>query len=349
MTSAPVLAAIAAVFLVAYVRSTRAEPRRWRNGVLLLVVAWAALAAALRLLDLVLDRVSWDDDVVMLALPWVLAMAVGVVLVVNGLQMVSREGRTLGNLLSFLLGIAMTGATVIGAGLLVAGTELHPQSGSEATVLRVLGLVVLLLPGYPALALLSYLLYCLAYLRHQARLAPTAVVVLGSGLVDGEIPRLLANRLDAALAVRRAEEARGNRPLLVPSGGQGDDEPIPEGEAMTRYLVDHGVDHAAILTEHRATTTEENLLLSRRLLDERGVEGALRVVTSNYHVGRAALLTRRLGLEADVTGAPTAWYFLPSAFVREFAAVVLLHPWVNLAGLLLWSALTTWVVTTSIT
>jgi uncharacterized SAM-binding protein YcdF (DUF218 family) len=61
-------------------------------------------------------------------------------------------------------------------------------------------------------------------------------------------------------------------------------------------------------------------------------------VTSNYHVGRAALLTRRLQLDADVTGAPTAWAFLPGAFLREFLAALTLHPRVNLAGLGVWIA-----------
>ena len=64
------------------------------------------------------------------------------------------------------------------------------------------------------------------------------------------------------------------------------------------------------------------------------------MVTSNFHVGRSALLTRRLGIDADVTGGPTAWYFLPSAFLREFLAALTLHPRTNLAGLGAWAAWT---------
>ncbi|WP_076260043.1 YdcF family protein [Intrasporangium flavum] len=316
----------------------RREPRRWRIGVALTVVVWLAAAAALDGLDAILDGTRWGDAVV-LTLPWALALVAGVVLVVNGLRMVRREGRTLANLLSFALGAAMTAATVLGVALFWFGSGF----GGGSTPLAVLGVVVLLLPGYPALVMLSYLLYCLAYVasvRRRPRPAPAAVVVLGSGLVDGQIPRLLANRLDAALRVLHAEQARGRDPLLVPSGGQGEDEPMAEGAAMTTYLADRGVDPARILTEDRATTTEENLVLSLRLLEERGVGGPLRVVTSNYHAGRAALLTRSLGIDADVTPARTAWYFLPSAFLREVAAAVTYRPWVNAAGLVLWAAST---------
>jgi uncharacterized SAM-binding protein YcdF (DUF218 family) len=329
-------AVVLVVGLGLYTWSSRAEPRRWRNGVYLLAVTWAVVAAGLRAIDTLLDSVAWNDDLLELLLPWALAVLIGAVLIANGVRMLTREGRTLGNLLSFVLGLAMAGGTFLGLGLFLTGSQL----GAGSTPLVVLGLVVLLLPGYPALVMLSYLLYCLGYLLRRARPARTAIVVLGSGLVDGQVPTLLANRLDAAMAVRRAEEARGNRPLLVPTGGQGEDEPTSEGAAMTAYLVEHGLDPADVLTEERAATTEENVALSRRLLGSRGIEGPVRVVTSSYHVGRAALITRRLGVDADVTGAPTAWYFLPSAFIREVAAAVRYHPWVNAVGLLVWAGIT---------
>jgi uncharacterized SAM-binding protein YcdF (DUF218 family) len=101
-----------------------------------------------------------------------------------------------------------------------------------------------------------------------------------------------------------------------------------------------------VLTEDRARTTEENLALARELLRERGVPvdtRHVRVVTSGYHVGRAALITCRLGIDADVTGARTAWWLVPSAFLREFAAALTLHPWVIALGLGAWVAWTAFV------
>ena len=319
--------AIIAVAAILYVLSSRTEPRRWRNGVFLLVILWSTV-------DLLASAVvGWlgidgnERSLVWLALPWLSAVVLGLLLLFNGLGMVRREGRSLGNLLSLLLGVGLIVATVVGVTLVLTG----------GTTLAIVGIVVLLLPGYPALALVSYLLYCLDYLRRPKRPVPAAIVVLGSGLVDGAIPRLLAWRLDAAIALRRREELAGRRPLLVPSGGQGDDEPTSEGAAMTAYLLERGLDEHDVVTEDRATSTEENLLFSRDLLEERGVTGHLRVITSGYHAGRAALIARRLGLDADVSGARTAWYFVPSAFLREFAAVLTYHPWVNAVGLAVWA------------
>ena len=305
------------------IHAARTDPRLWRTGVLLLGAIWAALSAV---------------GVGVLVVPWAASVVLGLLFVGNGLRLVRPEGRGPTNVVALVLGLAMLAATVAAIGLVGSGTS--GTSGTSGPV--VVGAVVLLLPGYPALAFAGYALYCLTYRRHSVRPDPAAVVVLGSGLVGGTVPQLLAHRLDAAADAWHAERDRGHDPLLVPSGGQGDDEPMAEGVAMTAYLVAHGIPPQSVATEDRATTTEENLLLSREILRSRGLWGAghLRVVTSNYHVGRAALLTRRLGIDADVTGGPTAWYFLPSAFLREFLAALTLHPRTNLAGLGLWAAFT---------
>ena len=49
------------------------------------------------------------------------------------------------------------------------------------------------------------------------------------------------------------------------------------------------------------------------------------IVTSGYHVFRAAIIARKAGIRGQVTGARTAGYYWPSAMLREFAAVFLLH------------------------
>jgi uncharacterized SAM-binding protein YcdF (DUF218 family) len=319
---------VIAIGLALYATSARTEPRRWRNGVFLLAALWSAIDLLAGVVAGWLDVERHQDSVVLLGLPWLSSVGLGLLLLLNGLRMVRREGRSLTNLLSLLLGLGTIAATVIGVTLFLSGP----------TTVAVVGIVILLLPGYPALSLVSYVLYCLDYLRRRTRPTPAALVVLGSGLVHGRIPRLLARRLDAAIALRRTEELAGRRPPLVPSGGQGDDEPTSEGAAMTAYLLERGLEEHDVVTEDRATSTEENLLLSRALLEERGLTGHLRVITSGYHVGRAALICRRLGLDADVSGARTAWYFVPSAFLREFVAVLTYHPWVNAVGLTVWAA-----------
>jgi uncharacterized SAM-binding protein YcdF (DUF218 family) len=316
------LAVTGLALLVLALRTSRAEPRRWRSGVLLAGSLWAASVLVVDLLTPLRALTA------VLALPWLAAAVLGLLFVGSAASAAVRDGASLVGSLALLLGLAMVAATVLAAVATVGGSP-WPLAAT----------VVLLLPGYPGLTFLSYLLYCLLQRRAEPRPAPLAVVVLGSGLVEGTVPTLLANRLDAALEVWRAERGAGREPLVVPSGGQGDDEPMAEGVAMSAYLVAHGLPTDAVATEDRATTTEENLLLSREILRARGLDGDghLRVVTSSFHVGRSALITRRLGIDADVTGAPAAWHFVPSAFLREFLAAVTYRPRTNVAGLLLWA------------
>lgn len=324
----PTVAVIfAAALLLLHAGAVRLEPRRWRVGVFLLGALWAAAVAGGGLATRDGTGTAAARYAYVLAVPCLGAVLLGLLLVALGAQVVRPATRSWVAFASLVAGLAVLAATAVGV----------PRFLSAPTPLRAVLAGVLLLPAYAGLALLAYALYCLSYRRRRPRRNPVAVVVLGSGLVDGTVPQLLANRLDAAVEAWREEWAHGHEPLLVPSGGQGRDEPMAEGLAMTAYLVTHGVPPQCIATEDRATTTDENLLLSREILRARGVDdGHVRVVTSSFHVGRAALLTRRLDIDADVTGAPTAWHFLPAAFLREYVAALTLHPRTNLAGLLLW-------------
>jgi uncharacterized SAM-binding protein YcdF (DUF218 family) len=49
---------------------------------------------------------------------------------------------------------------------------------------------------------------------------------------------------------------------------------------------------------------------------------------------RTATLARRAGFDAQVVGAPTARYYVPSAFLPDFVAVVVEYRWWHL-GLVL--------------
>ena len=149
-------------------------------------------------------------------------------------------------------------------------------------------------------------------------------MILGSQIINGKVPPLLRSRLDKALEVYRASPA-GSAPLLIPSGGQGADESRPEGAAMADYLISAGAPADRVIAEDQAVNTAQNLEFSQTLARKHGSDGAMVAVTNNYHVLRAALLSRKLGINAEVVGSPTARYFLPSAFLREFAAVLVEH------------------------
>lgn len=175
-----------------------------------------------------------------------------------------------------------------------------------------------------AIQLAAFTVHTLLYALEKPPLGAEAVVVLGCGLnSDGSVTPLLASRLDRAREVMAEEIAAGHRPALVVSGGQGSDETVPEAVAMQRYLLSAGYADEDVLVESSSRTTHENLVLSAELLTARGIDsGPMVVVTSDFHVLRTATFTRDLGLDARVTGAWTARFSVPTAFLREFIAVL---------------------------
>ena len=109
---------------------------------------------------------------------------------------------------------------------------------------------------------------------------------------------------------------------------------------MRDYLLAADAPATDVIAENRSRTTRQNLVLSRQLLPD--PDAPIMVVTSSYHVFRAAMLTRALGMNAAVVGAHTATYYLPSAILREFAAVMRDNKLINLVFLglilLMWIA-----------
>lgn len=240
--------------------------------------------------------------------------ALVIFLLYAGLTILRRESRSLGNALALLAGI----------GLLLLPSILQRLAPSDTMCLDAaymvkfaLHLSVVLIVLYFGFIFAAFIAAFVLYRWRRYRTEPEAVIVLGSGLINGEVPPLLAARLDKSLEV---QQKFSNSPVIITSGGQGSDEPWPEGEAMRDYLLSKGVDPARVVAETESRNTEENLRFSRKLLKDPSAQVV--VATSSYHVFRAALLTRTLGMRAHVVGARTAWYYFPSALLREFVGII---------------------------
>ena len=332
------------VFAVLFVLAYAREPRSMRCAVLLFgAVASLALSAISLLGQAASERSETAGAWVLLALLIVIVamvVLVAVMLVLNGLTMVRKEGRKLSNLLSLLLGLGVLGAVIA----VVTAVSASVALGS---VTLVLGVLLASLPfGFLAYGFLAYLLYSAVYQlisrRESRRVA--AVVALGSGLIDGQVPPLLASRLDGARRAYEAAAAAGGNPVIVTSGGQGPDEPRSEAAAMAEYLIEHGVPAQAVLTETESRTTQENLTKTAALLAERGITGPVAVVTNNFHAFRSAMMMRNAGVPGYVLGSPTADYYWPSATIREYLAILRDHLWFVLSSVAVLSLPAVWLL-----
>ena len=121
-----------------------------------------------------------------------------------------------------------------------------------------------------AACLLTLLFLTVSGVMTAAACAPppegATVVVLGAALRGEQPSRMLAERLKTAAAYLRDHPESS----CVVSGGQNDDEIISEAEAMKRYLVGLGIEESRIYLEDRSTNTEENLRMSRDVVEREG-------------------------------------------------------------------------------
>lgn len=160
--------------------------------------------------------------------------------------------------------------------------------------------------------------------RHQPSFDKDYVIILGCRIrPDGSLYPLIRGRVERAIAFARAQAAAtGKRAILVPSGGQGSDEPTSESEAMANWLVEQGIPEEEILKENKSMTTKENLSFSKKLIAKRDKDARVAFSTSSYHVCRGGILADEMGWNIDGMGSHTKWYFWPNAFLREFVGLL---------------------------
>ncbi len=159
--------------------------------------------------------------------------------------------------------------------------------------------------------------------RHQPALDRDFIIIPGCWFRrDGSLPPLLRGRVDRAVELwQKQKRENGKEAFLIPSGGQGKDEPMPEAEAMKRYLVARRIPEEKILPECRSRNTLENFLFAGEIIRQTLPKGKTAFATTNYHVFRSGLMAARAGLQAEGAGGKTKWWFWPNAFLRECAGM----------------------------
>ncbi len=170
-------------------------------------------------------------------------------------------------------------------------------------------------------ALLACVVFLLSFGLHDtAKGSEDAIIVLGSGIRGETLTVGLKNRLDEAIELFW----HNDNAVIVVSGGQGPQESITEALAMERYLLLCGIPQEKIIKEEQATSTYENFLYSKEILDEYfGGEYEICFVSNEYHIFRASFLAKNAGF-AEMTHSHSSTLFytvLPSCF-RECMAVV---------------------------
>lgn len=147
-----------------------------------------------------------------------------------------------------------------------------------------------------------------------------AIIVLGAG-VHGETPsRVLKDRLNTAIEYY----SKNTEVLIVVSGGKGPQETVTEAYAMEKYLIGKGIPNENIVKEEKSTSTYENFLYSKEMLDNLlGEDYKAAFISNEYHIYRAKGIAKNAGLK-DLSSfhSNTRWYSVLPGTLRECLAVV---------------------------
>jgi len=316
------LAVVTAIFagyaVLAYRKSWRLADFRTLKLGRLVIRSFIATFAAVNFLILAIASLSPEDNgilllflvaefAVLVLLPVVLTPTILITIVVLTVKMWRRESRSLAN---FLLPLTM----LVFFALDIAYGFVGGLSGQQWLWLQLLSLVYPVLSFYLTWQFLVFYCSSRAYGRRSKAFYAAYYVVHGAGLINGsEVGKLLANRIKAAVDFASAET------ILVLSGGKGTDERLSEAQAMQNYAVNVlNFPKERTLLEDQSRTTYENLVFSSKLIGQKFL-----FFSSDYHVFRAALFAKQLGLNAQGgPGGKTAFYYRVPAFLREFIAVL---------------------------
>ena len=150
--------------------------------------------------------------------------------------------------------------------------------------------------------------------------APEFVVVLGAQTHGDRPSRTLRERLDLAYDYLMEHPDA----VCFVTGGQGRDETYTEAYVMHKYLLEKGVDENRVVMESAAHNTRENLIFSRELARNMGVDTeSVLIITSEFHLCRAKYIAGTLNMRAYGLGSTTTPWVLKVCYeLREVFAFV---------------------------
>lgn len=324
---------VALAFAIFFVISFMGEKRRYRNAIFL---GGAIHFTMYTIIDFTLPDIPMEIvrmNVYTFGF-MIVALAGAAILYVDTYKLVKREGpgRT-----AMLPGLV---ATIVL--MLALGSFALVQFDERLFFLRIINITIIFILFFNAFVLMTFVVYTLIYSMLPVKTDFDYIIIHGAGLLEGHrVSKLLASRIDKAIEVY---ERCGKKAKLIPSGGKGSDEAISEAEAIEAYLIEKGVNPENIMLEDQSTSTRENLMFSKRLIEAAGPKEGYKCifVTSNYHVMRTAVYAKLSGLRGECVGARTRMYYWISAFLREYAAILEANKYAVVLWVFVWWAWFIW-------
>ena len=130
-----------------------------------------------------------------------------------------------------------------------------------------------------------------------------AAIILGAAAYGEEVSPVYQERLNHAVTLYN----EGYAEKLIVTGGVGKGQNNSDAYAAKKYLISQGIPTEDILTEDTSTITQENLINSKKIMDEKGYKSAI-IVSDPLHMKRSLLLAKDAGITAFSYPTPTSKY-----------------------------------------
>ncbi|MCC5875547.1 MAG: YdcF family protein [Candidatus Sumerlaeia bacterium] len=149
------------------------------------------------------------------------------------------------------------------------------------------------------------------YSRRRVVQDADVAIVLGARVWGREPSPVFRERINQGIDLYN----RGLVPKILFTGGLGTGERLSEAEAARLYALEKGVPDGDILLETESRTTFENMVYSKRVMEEHGLGTAL-IVSDPIHMRRAMLMASRVGIDAEPHPTHTTRFISRSKKIR---------------------------------
>ena len=246
-----------------------------------------------------------------------------VALAISNILLIRHEGFRPVNILGIFLGVFLIGGLV----LIFLYSRQFSENPEQLRRHKIIMSLVTSFYLYFECMMIGSIAAGLIAAFHEPEPDKDIVMILGYTLREGKTSEaIMRARADRAIEFREKQLRETGKDLIfITSGGNGTDEALSESRWMHDYLIQQGVPENIITEEDQSATTHENMIFSKKKIQEINPKAKIAFSTSNYHVFRSGLYARREKMRAVGMGAKTKWYFWPNASVREFAGILIEH------------------------
>jgi uncharacterized SAM-binding protein YcdF (DUF218 family) len=196
----------------------------------------------------------------------------------------------------------------------MASADFSPYREKPSSKLRILRLTLLALAG----ALIFFMGMTGIRIVHAASETPRekadAIIVFGAAEYAGRPSPVYKARLDHGLTLFR----QGMAPMVITTGGFGQDPEFSEGGVGHDYLLRRGIPEQNLIAETQSSDTAQSAERVATIMRTNGMHSCI-AVSDAYHVFRIRALLQRQGVAVQVAPRPES---RPRSVWDRFEAVM---------------------------